>query len=150
MNPQFGVIAAEAREEIAFWPIATGGYLFVQTESWIVFTLLIVALIPAAVTYLFLKQLRRLISSESEISLAQSDTNSEVVSERVEEIVGDLEEAGLELNPIMVGLTGIFSSILYFQLIRQIFMAGNPDLIAMGLFLIPLVTGAVALTPYFR
>lgn len=36
MNPQLGEIAAEARKEIAFWPVAAGGYFFVQTESWAV------------------------------------------------------------------------------------------------------------------
>jgi len=140
MNPQFGVIAAEAREEIAFWPIAAGGYLFVQTESWFVFIILLLVIIPAAVSYLFLKQLRQLVKSQSELSLDRPGSNSEELPKQVEHIVDNLEEAGLRLNPMITGVYGILSGILYIQIVRRIFTAGSPDLITVGLFLIPLVT----------
>lgn len=150
MNPQFGVIAAEAREEIAFWPIATGAYLFVQTESRLVFLILMFTIIPAAVSYLFLKELRKLVKSQSDLSVSRSRTNSEELSEQVEETIDALEEAGLKLNPVIFGLNGIFSAIFYIYLVHRILIAGNPDLIGIGLFLIPLVTIAVAVTPLIR
>jgi hypothetical protein len=150
MNPQFANIAAEARGEIAFWPVAAGGYLFVQTESWAVFIILLITLVPSAVCYLFLKEVRQLVSSQSDLSVDRSSTSSRELTEQVGEIVDDLEEAGLNLNPIIIGLNGIFSIFLYIMLTHQILIVGNVDIVAVGLFLVPLVTLAVAVTPLVR
>lgn len=150
MNPQLGNIAAEAREEIAFWPVAAGGYLFVQTESWAVFIILLLTLIPSAVCYLFLKEVRQLVISQSDLSVNRSSTNFEELSEQVDEIVGDLEGAGVKLNPIIMGTNGILSFILYIILVHQMLIIRNLDLVAVGLFLLPLVTIAVAVTPLAR
>lgn len=65
-------------------------------------------------------------------------------------MVNDLEEAGITLNPIIIGVNGVLWAPLYIQLVYRILVAGNPDLISVGLFLIPLVTIAVAVTPVIR
>ena len=95
----------------------SGGYwrLVIQTESWAVFIILLSTLAPSAVCYLFLKEVRQLVGSQSGLSVDRSSTSSEELSEQVDEIVDDLEEAGLKLNPIIIGVNVIFHllSILY-------------------------------------
>jgi hypothetical protein len=150
MNPQQAVIAAEAREEIAFWPLAAGGYLYVQAESLLVFAILILTIIPAAGSYLVLKELREIVTSQLDQSTGGNRTNSGEDSDQIEEIVDELEDADLKSSTLLFGLNGIFATFFYVKLSYQILVAGSPDLIAMGLFLIPLVPIAVAVTPIFR
>ncbi|WP_144049950.1 hypothetical protein [Halorubrum sp. C191] len=150
MNSQQAVIAAEAREEIAFWPLAAGGYLYVQTESLLVFTIILLTIVPAAGSYLALKQLREIVTSRLNQSTGWNRTNPREDSDQIERIVDELEDAGLKSSTLLFGLNGIFGIVLYVKLSHRIFVAGSPDLIAMGLFLIPLVPIGVAVTPLFR
>lgn len=94
--------------------------------------------------------MRQLVISQSDLSVNRSSTNFEELSEQVDEVVGDLEGAGVKLNPIIMGTNGILSFILYIILVHQMLIIRNLDLVAVGLFLLPLVTIAVAVTPLAR
>lgn len=62
----------------------------------------------------------------------------------------DLEEARVKLNSMIIGVNIIFAVILHLMLTHQMLIAGNMDLVAVGLFFIPLATIAVAVTPLVR
>jgi len=58
MDHQLGVIAAESREDMAFWPVATVAYFFTQSGGLLHLLILSVISVPGAFSYLLLKHLR--------------------------------------------------------------------------------------------
>ncbi|MFP9191138.1 hypothetical protein ACLI4Q_05670 [Natrialbaceae archaeon A-CW1-1] len=151
MNPQLGVIAAESREEMAFWPVATIAYFFTQSgELWYLLVMAVVA-VPGAFSYLFLKHIRRARKvakakqsrvnkvSRPGLSDKQLDTVSAMVAGDKDFITGYT----------MFGLNLIIGVVLYICLIFSFTSKADPELVGVGLFVLPLLTIAMAIAAWF-
>jgi hypothetical protein len=149
MNPEYLPIAAEYREEVAFWPLVTAAYLYAQTGSDLYILAIILTSAFGVPSFLVLKKLRGLVKDETGNKRYRKP--ADVPNEKIQDILDDLNENGVAGKEVTaVGLNVLSGGVLYLDLIGLVRASTSPNLIGVGLFAIPIVMVMVAIWSLIR
>ncbi|WP_152418860.1 hypothetical protein [Natronorubrum sulfidifaciens] len=140
MNTELAKTATEGKEEMAFWTVASLGYLYtVSPEIWkLIATCVLIPL--ASVSYYELENLREKIRGlQSEIKTRNRNTREDV---NPWEILLDLiwpQNRMRFFGYTVTVLNGIAGAAIYYHLLDYLRSSSEPELIAMILFALPLI-----------
>lgn len=140
MDTELAETATKGKEEMAFWTVASIGYLYtVSPEMWkLVATCILIPV--ASVSYYELEDIREKIKGlNDEIRTRNRNTR------------GDISPWGILLDVIwpqnrmrflgyaVTFLNGVAGVVIYYQILSYLRSSSNPELIAMVLFALPLI-----------
>ena len=138
MAKEYATAASKGDPLMAFWTVASIGYLYTITGYRLLFPIVIVSTFTASVGYYELSQLKETAQTAGK-RYSKGRWQNKSRKEIFTRILGDVLESGILSPGLIIAGINLLLGVVIYLLISYYLLTGSTDRVLLSIFLVPLV-----------